>query len=153
MNIDRNLVYLLASWTARVGKMNWRLLRSSKSWEQKKEAPSRPSANVLSATVCAMVLLPVPASPFNQYTEGLWKSRVQSSIPSRVAVRVPRRQPLRLPCRYSACCANRTLLRIVASAASQSVFKGVSYEDGRRPNLNPTGGHFVCPDKNGDTHY
>ena len=66
MNGDRNLVYLRASWTARVGKMNWRLLRSSKSREQKKEAPSRPSANALSAMVCAMVLLPVPASPFNQ---------------------------------------------------------------------------------------
>ena len=66
MMIDRNLVYLLASWTARVGKMNWRLLRSSKSREQKKEAPSCPSEKTLSATVCAMVLFPDPASPFNQ---------------------------------------------------------------------------------------
>ena len=66
MKVDRNSVYLLASWTARVGKINWRLLRSSKSQEQKKEAPSRPSANVLSAIVCAMVLFPVPARPFNQ---------------------------------------------------------------------------------------
>ena len=49
--IDRNSRYLRASWTARVGKMNRRLLRSSKSREQKKEAPSRPSANILSAIV------------------------------------------------------------------------------------------------------
>ena len=66
MRIDRNLVYLRASWTARVGKMSWRLLRSEKSREQKKEAPSCPSANVLSAIVCAIVLFPVPANPFNQ---------------------------------------------------------------------------------------
>ena len=64
--IDRNSVYVRASWTARVGKMKWRSLRSSKSREQKNEAPRRPSANVLSAIVCAMVLFPVPASPFNQ---------------------------------------------------------------------------------------
>ena len=49
-----------------VGKINLRLLRSSKSREQKNEAPSLPSANVLSAIVCDMVLFPVPASPFNQ---------------------------------------------------------------------------------------
>ena len=66
MKLDRNWVYLLASWTARVGKMVRRLLRSSKSREQKKEAPSSPSAKVLSAMVCAIVLLPVPASPFSQ---------------------------------------------------------------------------------------
>jgi hypothetical protein len=46
--------------------MNLRLLRSSKSREQKKEAPSCPLANVFSAIVCAMVVFPVPASPFNQ---------------------------------------------------------------------------------------
>lgn len=33
--VDRNLAYLGASWTARVGKMNLRLVRSSKSREQK----------------------------------------------------------------------------------------------------------------------
>ena len=66
MNVDRNSVYFRASWTAKVGKINWRLLRSSKSREQKNEAPSRPSANARSAIVCAMVLFPVPASPFNQ---------------------------------------------------------------------------------------
>ena len=49
-----------------VGKISLRLLRSSKSREQKKEAPSRPAANILSATVRAIVLFPVPASPFNQ---------------------------------------------------------------------------------------
>jgi len=64
--IDRNSAYLRASWTARVGNMKWRLLRSSKSREQKNEAPSHPSANSLSAMVWAMVLFPVPASPFNQ---------------------------------------------------------------------------------------
>ena len=63
---DRNSVYLRASWMARVGNINWRLLRSSKSDEQKKEAPSRPSAKTLSATVCAIVVFPVPASPFSQ---------------------------------------------------------------------------------------
>jgi hypothetical protein len=46
--------------------MNWRLLRSKKSREQKKEAPSFPAAKVLSAIVCAMVLFPVPANPFSQ---------------------------------------------------------------------------------------
>ena len=46
--------------------MDFRLLLSSKSREQKKEAPSCPFENVLSAIVCAMVLFPVPASPFNQ---------------------------------------------------------------------------------------
>ena len=46
--------------------MKWRFLRSSKSLEQKKEAPSWPFANNLSATVLAMVLFPVPANPFNQ---------------------------------------------------------------------------------------
>src|ERR1700753_2105488 len=66
IKVDRNSVYLRASWTARVGKIDWRFLRSSKSLEQKKEAPSRPSANVLSAIVWAMVLFPVPARPFNQ---------------------------------------------------------------------------------------
>ena len=30
------------------------------------EPPSRPSANTLSAIVCAIVLFPVPANPFNQ---------------------------------------------------------------------------------------
>jgi len=64
--MDQNLVYLHASWTAMVGKMNWRLLWSSKSHEQKKEAPSCPPAKTLSAIVCIMVLFPVPANPFSQ---------------------------------------------------------------------------------------
>ena len=63
--IDRNSAFERASWTARVGKMSWRSLRSPKSREQK-EAPSRPSPDTLSAIVCAMVLFPVPASPFSQ---------------------------------------------------------------------------------------
>ena len=50
--------------------MSLRLLRSSKSREQKKEAPSCPLANILSATVSAIVVFPVPASPFNQYAGG-----------------------------------------------------------------------------------
>ena len=114
--IDRNSQYLRASWTARVGKMKWRLLRSSKSREQKNEAPSRPSANILSAIVCAIVLFPVPASPFSQYTGDLPESIVQCSITSRTDPRVPLRQPLRLPCRYSAPSAERKLLRTAASA-------------------------------------
>ena len=64
--IDRNSVYLRASWMAKVGKMRWRLLRSSKSQEQKKEAPSCPFGKILSATACAMVGFPVPANPFSQ---------------------------------------------------------------------------------------
>ena len=66
MKEDRNPGYLLESWTARVGKIDQRSLRSSRSREQKKEAPSLPSANALSAIVCAMVVFPVQASPFNQ---------------------------------------------------------------------------------------
>ena len=96
--------------------MNRRLLRSSKSREQKKEAPSFPSANALSATVCEMVLFPVPANPFSQYTGDLRKSLVQRSIPFRMTPRVPFRQPFRLPCRYSAPCAQRKLLRTAISA-------------------------------------
>jgi len=34
--------------------------------EEQKEAPSWPTTNNLSAIVFAMVLFPVPASPFNQ---------------------------------------------------------------------------------------
>ena len=49
-----------------VGKMSLRLPRSLELREQKKEAPSRPSADILSAIVCAMAVFPVPANPFNQ---------------------------------------------------------------------------------------
>ena len=132
--IDRNSGYLRASWTARVGKMNWRLLRSSKSREQKNEAPSRPSANILSAIVWAMVLFPVPASPFSQYTGDLPKSLVQCSITSRTGPRVPFRQPLRLPCRYSAPCAERKLLRMAASAIG-GLCQVLVVNNGRYPNL------------------
>ena len=114
---DRKLAYLRASWTARVGKMRLILLPSSKSREQKKEAPSCPSANVLSAIVIAIVVLPVPASPFSQYTGGLAKSLVQSSILSRTAPRVPFRQPPRPLCRNSAPWAQRKPLRTAASSA------------------------------------
>jgi hypothetical protein len=46
--------------------MKRRLLLSSKSREQKNVAPSLPSANILSEIVWAMVVFPVPATPFNQ---------------------------------------------------------------------------------------
>ena len=46
--------------------MKRRLLRSKKSREQKKDAPSFPSEKILSEIVWAMVVFPVPASPFNQ---------------------------------------------------------------------------------------
>ena len=136
MRIDRNSGYLRASWTARVGKMKWRSLRSSRSREQKKEAPSCPSANTLSAIVCAMVLFPVPANPFNQYTGGLLKSLVQSSISSRTAMRVPFRQPLRLPCRYSAACAQRIPFSMAASAV-KNPYQLPVIRSGYLSNLNP----------------
>ena len=114
---DRNLGYLRASWTARVGKINWRLLRSSKSREQKNEAPSCPSTNVLSAIVWAIVVFPVPASPFNQKMGRPMKGLpIQKPISSRTVTRVPFRQPLRSPDLNSAPCAQRKLLRTVASS-------------------------------------
>ena len=147
MKIDRNSVYLRASWTARVGKMKRRLLRSSKSREQKKEAPSCPSANNLSAIVCAIVLFPVPANPLSQWTGGLPKSLDQCSISSRMALRVPLRQPLRSPWRYSASCAQRKLLRIDASAVGGSCQASV-IENGRFSDLNSVKrGYFVLPER------
>ena len=102
MRTDLNFGYLRASWKARVGKMKWRLLRSLKSREQKKDAPSSPSAKAHSLIVWAIVDLPVPASPFNQKTGDLSKSFVHNSIALRTVSRVPRRQPLRSPCWYPA---------------------------------------------------
>ena len=92
------------------------MLLSSKSREQKNDAPSWPFEKILSAIVCAMVVFPVPANPFNQKTGGLSKSRVQSSISSKMTLRVPMRQPPRSPCRYSAACAQRIPLMTAASA-------------------------------------
>lgn len=98
---DRTSGYLWASWNANVGKMKRRSLLSSKSREQKNDAPRRPSVNVRLAIVFAMVDLPVPASPFSQKTGDLLKSPVHSSISSNAVSLVPLRQLLRLPCRYS----------------------------------------------------
>ena len=78
--------------------MKRRLLRSSKSCEQKKDAPSNPSANIRSLTVWAIVDLPVPASPFSQNTGDLLKSLARDPISPRMVPRVPLRQPLRSPC-------------------------------------------------------
>ena len=96
--MDRNVGYLYASWKARVGKMKRRSLRSSKSREQKKEAPSSPSVKTCSLTVWAIVDLPVPASPFSQKTGDFLKSPIHDSISFRTVSRVPLRQPLRSPC-------------------------------------------------------
>ena len=97
-----------------------------------------------------MVLFPVPASPFNQYTAGLSKSRVQSLISSKTVLRVPLRQPLRSPCRYSASCAQRTLLRTVASAVSGSRQVSIT-ENIRCSNLGPAKrGYFICADAKGE---
>lgn len=102
MSEDRKSGYFCASWNANVGKMNRRLLRSSKPLEQKNDAPKRLSANNLSAIVCAIVVFPVPASPFSQKTGDMLKSSVQCSISARTLPRVPFRQPRRSPCRYPA---------------------------------------------------
>ena len=86
-----------ASWKASVGKIAWRLLRSSKSREQKKLAPSFPSANAASANVWAMVDFPVPAGPFSQKT--CWSDSVinQCSISQRTSFLVPLRHPCLFP--------------------------------------------------------
>ena len=89
--------YFRASWDANVGKMSWRLLRSSKLLEQKNDAPKRPLANALSAIVRAIVDFPVPASPLSQKT-GVAECSIQSSISLSTLPRVPFRQPLRFPC-------------------------------------------------------
>ena len=78
--------------------MRWRLQRSSKSHEQKKDAPSSPSAKTRSLTVWAIVDFPVPASPFSQKTGDLLKSLAHDSMSFRIVSRVPLRHPLRSPC-------------------------------------------------------
>ena len=98
MSEDRKVGYFCASWNANVGKMSWRLLRSSKPLEQKNDAPRQPSANSLSETVCAMVDFPVPASPLSQKTGDRLESSVQLSISAKTLPRVPFRQPRRFPC-------------------------------------------------------
>jgi len=51
-----------------------------KSWDQKKDAASRPSADTRSLTVWAIVDLPVPASPFSQKTGDRLKSSAHDPI-------------------------------------------------------------------------
>ena len=77
MSEDRNLGYRCASWNANVGKMSWRLLRSSKTLEQKNDAPKWPLANNIAAAVCAIVDFPVPASPLSQKMGDRSKSSAQ----------------------------------------------------------------------------
>ena len=113
---DRKSGYICASWNASVGKIRWRLLRSSTPLEQKNDAPRRPLAKTRSATVCAIVDFPVPASPLSQKTGGLSKPSVHFSISSNTLSRVLLRQPLRLPCRYPAPWARRQLFKTIISA-------------------------------------
>ena len=91
-----------ASWKASVGKIAWRLLRPSKSREQKKLAPSFPSAKDLSANVWAIVDFPVPARPFSQKT--CWPDLPVNhcSISQRTSFLVPLRHPCLSPQRYPA---------------------------------------------------
>jgi len=92
----------LASWKASVGKIAWRFLLSSKSREQKKLAPSLPSANAVSANVWAIVDFPVPAKPFSQKI--CWPDWPvnHSSISQRTSFLVPLRHPCLFPQRYPA---------------------------------------------------
>jgi hypothetical protein len=93
----RKAGYFCPSWNASVGKISWRLLRSSTPLEQKNDAPRRPSANVLSAMVCAIVDFPVPASPLSQKTGDPSQPSVHRSISFNTLSRVPLRQPVRFP--------------------------------------------------------
>ena len=97
MSEDRKPGYLYASWNANVGKMNWRSLRSSEPLEQKNDAPKRPSANSRSATVCAIVDFPVPASPLSQKIGDVSKFSVQCSISLNTLSLVPLRHPFLFP--------------------------------------------------------
>ena len=80
-----------------VGKIILRLLLSSKSLEQKKLAPSLPSAKDISANVWEMVDFPVPARPFNQNTRWSRSSTAQHSICQRTSFLVPFRHPCLFP--------------------------------------------------------
>ena len=101
-NCSRNRGYRYASWNASVGKITWRLLLSSKSREQKKLAPSFPSAKLISANVWAMVDFPVPARPFSQNTRWSCSSFNQCSSYKRTSPLVPLRHPCLFPERYPA---------------------------------------------------
>ena len=110
--------------------MIWRLLRSSKSREQKNDAPSSPSAKIRSLTVWAIVDLPVPANPFSQKTGDLSKSSAHNSISLRTLSRVPLRQPRRLPWRYSAPFARRHWFRTESSAVRCVGERRLTIDDG-----------------------
>ena len=110
--------YRQASWKASVGKIVWRLLRSSKSREQKKLAPSFPSAKVVSANVWAMVDFPVPARPLSQKTRWPRSLVSQSPISLRTSFLVPFRHPGLFPHRCPAFAVWCTLSRSARSADS-----------------------------------
>ena len=101
-NFSRKSGYRQASWKAMVGKIFCRLLRSSKSREQKKLAPSFPLSEVASANDWAMVDFPVPARPLSQKTRWLPSFANQCSISLRTSFLVPFRHPCRFPQRWPA---------------------------------------------------
>ena len=113
--------YWQASWKASVGKIFWRLLRSSNSREQKKLAPSFPFTNVVSANVWAIVDFPVPARPFSQKTRWVRSLVNQSSISFRTPSLVPLRHPRLFPLRYPAFTVCSNPLRRTRSADSYSL--------------------------------
>ena len=141
MRNDRKSAYFRASWTASVGKMRRRLFRSSKSREQKNEAPSCPSAKTLSAIVWAIAVFPVRASPFNQYTGDASEFLAHSSILSKIALRVPFRQPLQLSCHNSTCCEQGKPSRTAASSAGR-LGQAPMIENGMCSNLSSAGRSF-----------
>ena len=98
--------------------MAWRLLLFSKSREQKKLAPSFPSAKLVSAKVCAIVVFPVPANPFSQKTRRSFSSISHCSICRRTSLLVPFRHPSLFPERYPASAVWYIPLRSDRSAAS-----------------------------------
>ena len=119
--------------------MKWRLLRSSKSREQKNEAPRRSSAKIRSAMVWAIVDFPVPASPLSQNTGDKVKSLAHDSMSANTVSRVPLRHPRRFPWRYSAPCARRQPFNTDRSATrhvNQLVGKGGA-NGGARSDLRP----------------
>ena len=98
----RKCRYRQASWKAMVGKIFSRLLRSSKSREQKKLAPSFPSSKAVSANDWAMVDFPVPARPLSQKTRWVPLFSSQRSISLRTSFLVPFRHACLFPQRCPA---------------------------------------------------
>ena len=119
-NFCRKCGYRQESWKARVGKIIWRLLRFSKSREQKKLAPSFPFSNVVSANDWAMVDFPVPARPLSQKTRWLPSFPNQCSISSRTSSLVPFRHPCLFPQRWPAFAVGCRRSRRTRSADSYS---------------------------------